>query len=366
MEEKNGSDQSKTNRPLESSNSGQYRISTLISWTTVIMVAIVGMDLRSVLNPIDPNIDMSGELVGRILIGFFFFCPALSCIPVLVDKLLDKTDEIAFGTFTKVWLCCCVGAFSCLSLLLSGSFTSSWKGDKGDSWFYVTLEGYPAMTFYPIYLLGAILFSMAVVNRHDSKYDPIILFGVFTNALISGWYTAAVFFFRFTHDELMFAIVPGSCGVCYLLLGLTILKHQKYVKPFFQSSKYLVLGWSSFLFVSVMAKYPLARRLYDQLPDEPPQECFVVTAASKGHPQLVGAWTDKGRGRLVNQQLLTLWKLEDWLTNRFPLFHRRLRKIYNRLGPTVARRIRYRWQADLVYLFLKPLEYLAVVLVRRD
>ena len=102
-------------------------------------------------------------------------------------------------------------------------------------------------------------------------------------------------------------------------------------------------------------------KIYEDLPDEMPDHCFVVTAATKGHRNVVHTWFDADDDRLLNQQLLTFWKFEHLLKLQTPKFHWLIRRIYNRIGPVVARLIVFRWQADLVYLLLKPAEWIVRV-----
>lgn len=114
-----------------------------------------------------------------------------------------------------------------------------------------------------------------------------------------------------------------------------------------------------------------ARRIYSNLPDEPPQGCFVVTAAARGHAQLVGPFVPHarharhGRVRHVNRQLLTFWAFEQRWQSAAPRTHRAFRRLYNNVGPHLARRLTNPWLADAAYLALKPCEWLAARLLRR-
>lgn len=98
---------------------------------------------------------------------------------------------------------------------------------------------------------------------------------------------------------------------------------------------------------------------YERLTPEPPDgDCFVVTAAAQGHPRFVGSRLAPD-GRRVNAQLETLRELEAQLRASAPRFHAGLRAVYDRLGPIAAARISSPWRADVAYLALKPLEWLA-------
>jgi hypothetical protein len=105
---------------------------------------------------------------------------------------------------------------------------------------------------------------------------------------------------------------------------------------------------------------------YAELPMNPTGDCYIVSAAAHGHPLLVrseASTTESGAIISVNNQLRTLKAAE--LTLRFftPRGHRIARRIYDRLGPLGARRLANPYLADLVYLALKPAEWLSFLVL---
>lgn len=95
-------------------------------------------------------------------------------------------------------------------------------------------------------------------------------------------------------------------------------------------------------------------------------EHYLCTVAAGGHPGLVKPLrmgVRHGHRIVVNRQLLVANAFEDLLAERLPGAHRRLRHFYDNYGYPIARQIRSRWTADLVYLLMKPLEYLFVILL---
>ena len=66
---------------------------------------------------------------------------------------------------------------------------------------------------------------------------------------------------------------------------------------------------------------------------------------------------------MVNRQLLVANAFEDLLAERLPGVHRRLRHVYDAYGYPIARHIRTRLAADLVYVLMKPLEYFFVIVL---
>jgi hypothetical protein len=102
------------------------------------------------------------------------------------------------------------------------------------------------------------------------------------------------------------------------------------------------------------------------LPKENPN-CFICTAAAKGHRQFVHSERLRisGGGAVhINDQLRTLKTGELALMIIAPRTHRVLRRIYNAVGPRLARQVRTPWAADVAYLGLKPAEWFARIALR--
>ncbi len=243
----------------------------------------------------------------------------------------------------------------------SNLFNAEWKGAKGGSlWFYM-LEGNPSFTWWPSYLFGATVFIYAVCQERDAVGYLWIFVCIVIQTIISFCYTFACVFMNFANGP--FTIIPGSCAICYLLFGVIIFRRREWTLASAWHQWLIVLA-SVFAFIAgTVAKYPLAKTLYDQLPEEPPDNCFVVTAATRGHVNVVRTWYDDELGRTVNHQLLNLWQFESMLRTRVPRIHALIRLVYNWLGPKLARLVLFRWQANLVYIILKPVEAVAVVAV---
>ncbi len=100
---------------------------------------------------------------------------------------------------------------------------------------------------------------------------------------------------------------------------------------------------------------------YAKLPTTAPDDCYVCTAAARGHRRLV-----RGEARLlpggkltrVNDQMRYLKAAELLLASVSPAGHRECRRIYDRIGPLLAAILVYPVLADAAYLSLKPGEWL--------
>ena len=130
------------------------------------------------------------------------------------------------------------------------------------------------------------------------------------------------------------------------------------------------LGLTAWLAAYAVAwRYDILKmyELYAALPPQPPPDCYIATAAACGHPQLVRAWTVKradGKRMQVNMQLQLLKCAELALLALNPRLHKALRKIYDVVGKSLARRLQNPFLADVAYVFLKPFECLATIILK--
>ncbi len=101
--------------------------------------------------------------------------------------------------------------------------------------------------------------------------------------------------------------------------------------------------------------------LYAALPPQPP-DCYIATAAAQGHPRFVGSQHVKlsnGKQMMVNPQLQRLKLAELALLAVTPGLHKIVRRIYDVVGKTLARKISNPFLADISYLLLKPFEWVS-------
>lgn len=107
-----------------------------------------------------------------------------------------------------------------------------------------------------------------------------------------------------------------------------------------------------------------AIRAYQALPTSPPNRCYIASAAARGHKRVV-----KGRrgpdGAVINDQLCRLKCGEIALAAIWPGGHRIMRRIYDGVGPVLARGLVNSVSADVAYFLLKPAEWAVVFCLRR-
>ena len=90
---------------------------------------------------------------------------------------------------------------------------------------------------------------------------------------------------------------------------------------------------------------------------------YLCTVAMQGHRELVKPQRlglRRGSKIMVNRQLCVANAFEQLLEERTPRFHRAVRKFYDTCGYPISRHIRTPLTADIIYLIMKPLEWLFV------
>lgn len=96
-------------------------------------------------------------------------------------------------------------------------------------------------------------------------------------------------------------------------------------------------------------------------PNHPDDGHYLCTVAAGGHKKLVKPLRygiRGGRPIIVNRQLCVANAFEQIIEERMPRFHHIVRTLYDRYGLPVSRYIRTPITADIVYIIMKPFEYL--------
>ncbi|MDO5748001.1 MAG: hypothetical protein Q4P66_10150, partial [Actinomycetaceae bacterium] len=150
-----------------------------------------------------------------------------------------------------------------------------------------------------------------------------------------------------TWPALAFLIALPALGVVYAILVLLGQGPHALIRAFTDTS-----GWT----LSQQTSPPTV--FYD--------EHYLCTVAAGGHKQLVKPirrGIRHGHPVVVNRQLLVANAFEQVLSDRLPRMHRTIRHFYDRYGFDLAKRIRTKWAADIVWVVMKPLEwfFLAVI-----
>lgn len=240
---------------------------------------------------------------------------------------------------------------------LSGALAPEWKGECRREWldcFHVT-----KLYLSPLVLWACVAFYRMQVLKQDGHC--VITVGLCLGFLVSAISSVIGLLINNCYSELEWGLaIPFYTAIWY---GILWWKNKQNSQNWKWTSFFSALGSIPFWMGVVYA----SKKQYLALPDEP-QGCFVVTAASSGHPTVVGPFTEiehRGKPRLVNEQLATFWEFEDHWAKTWPTSHAAFRNVYNRLGPVIASRMGNVLLADVVFLCLKPLEWIASSLIHR-
>jgi hypothetical protein len=230
-----------------------------------------------------------------------------------------------------------------------------WKGACVNGWLDCFITGKLALT--PLVLLATAALYALEILRVANRTSRWIVVGIFLGAIISSiCFVFGLACIGFKGDPLKWwLLVPFYVAVWYSVRAVELIK-----TPHFDFWTGLISLVGSLPFW--VASWLWSRSLYASLPNQAPDNCFIVTAAGHGHATFVGRHIEverKGRRLLANQQLITFWRFKDLWRNFAPRSHRIFRCGYNRVGPVIAVRIKSPWLADLVYLAIKPFELIA-------
>ncbi len=108
---------------------------------------------------------------------------------------------------------------------------------------------------------------------------------------------------------------------------------------------------------------------FSQQTPPPPLEYdghYLCTVAAGGHKRIVRPLrygTRLGKPIVVNRQLCIANAFEELIHDRMPRFHRSVRRFYDTHGYPLSRNITTPFRADLVYLLMKPLEWLFLIVL---
>lgn len=101
-------------------------------------------------------------------------------------------------------------------------------------------------------------------------------------------------------------------------------------------------------------------------PNLPSRGHYLCTVAACGHEKLVKPirmGERHGKTIVVNRQLCIANAFEQILEEKTPGLHKHVRHFYDTYGFPIAVLIRTKWAADIVYLLMKPLEWVFLMVI---
>ena len=155
---------------------------------------------------------------------------------------------------------------------------------------------------------------------------------------------------------------PVACPITYARASYRVSRRPDRLPLSVSIFSVALITWAAAWFASWKFAIEIMLIEYAKLPTTDPR-CYVATAAACGHRRIVGS---QRIGSIpINTQLKRMKFLEFAIASASPAGHRRLRRVYDRIGPPLASLCRRSvWFADLTYVGLKPIEWAVMVLQR--
>lgn len=295
--------------------------------------------------------DLISALFKVLIYGPLFVLPAIPAWRARSWRLfLIGIPKVLVGIYVPLWV-----------FVFSAVLAPEWKGAAKLGWVSCFCVG-------KLVLLPWVLWALAgfyavevwqVVNRNR----PWIVLGYFQGAVVASVCLLSGYEWLFKrYDPILWWLAVPAYVAAYFTLRTVQLVRESNTSPWTLLKAWLagIPLWSGAVYYSW--------RTFSQLPDEAPKGCFIVTAAARGHAQLVGPFVPHARHGLVrpvNRQLLIFWEFEQRWQARSPQSHRAFRAVYNVVGRRLARCLCSPWLADTAYLALKPAEWFAAYFLYR-
>lgn len=276
---------------------------------------------------------------------------------VLLALAVLEDDKVSRQNYWAALLLSAFGVVLPLFVFVAGAaMTPISKADSPDGWIDCFHAGKLALS--PLVLWASAAFFAADVYKVKVRTETWIVLGYFVGAVVS--IVCTVFGLVCVREAGVqpFLLVPIYVAIWYSIRAISLVKASRLRTGAYSKT---ILGSLPFWIGSVL----WSRNIYKSLPDRA-NDCFLVTAATRGHQQLVGPFFEVARRnqkQIANRQLATLWQFEDLWRDKSPRSHGAFRRVYNQVGPHVARRISQPWMADIVYLAIKPVELLATLML---
>jgi hypothetical protein len=97
-----------------------------------------------------------------------------------------------------------------------------------------------------------------------------------------------------------------------------------------------------------------------------PEGHYLCTVAANGHRKIVKPLRmgqRRGQKIVVNRQLCIANAFEQIIEEKTPKFHSFIRNTYDKYGLPIAKLIKTKFAADVVYILMKPLEWLFLIVI---
>jgi len=171
------------------------------------------------------------------------------------------------------------------------------------------------------------------------------------------------------YATLAVALIAAPFWALATYVGVSVFVYRQYGGrgQYRLSNAMCLMTWLATYLGTLRISVTRAVEQYALLPTTRPDNCYVSTAAARGHPALVRSqrWlAPDGTVMAVNWQMRRLKAAELALAAVSSRLHAVLRGGYDRVGPRLAGWLSHPLAADAAYLSLKPAEWVAAMMLR--
>ena len=304
-----------------------------------------------------------------------------------------------------------------LDLMHDVVFGAQWNEQLTNSQLHTPLNTDYIATFMVVlimYVVGMLVLTLLEDNKRPPLVTVLCISSMYLGTIEAILFTIQILgihdvlqngnsYFKFTPDLLFVLLIP--LNMVLILLRIMFAKIEAYTPDENRLSKIERVPFLSFCakVLSDSKNWPILAAvmmipllgvvisilvLFGQAPDAaikaftetanytfstkiPPQNVFydehyLCTVAAGGHRKIVKPirmGKRHGHDVVVNRQLMIANAFEQILEEKVPRLHRKIRNFYDKYGFPVARLIKTKLAADIVWFVMKPLEWMFLIVI---
>ncbi len=326
-----------------------------------------------------------GTLGMLIAVSLLLFCVAVPCVITYKEVKCIKDNKPHYVLDASVvGLGYFLSYFELVFLHNVHNFSAFWHTQLYNEYVHPPLDPESWTTFFVLCgvgIVGYLILSATDVNKTPPLVTVLGMSAMFIGTCMMLAWGLQVF------PDLFLIMVPVNVVLINVrivrnkVLEYEIKEEETKLQRFLNKSK----RWPLYAFVLMFPLLGICIGilvLFGQRPDaairaftetsewnlsmhEAPQNLYVdehylCTVAAGGHKAVVKPLRKglrHGHEVIVNRQLCIANAFEQVLEEKTPRFHKRVRHFYDTYGFPIAKLIRTKWMADIVYFLMKPLEY---------
>lgn len=270
------------------------------------------------------------------------------------------------------------------------------------------------VTLSALFFVGMIILSYTSPQKRPPLVTVLCIAMMYIGVIEACLFTIQILGMHYTNSrgEVKYVTDILNVFICFLPLNMILMLVRTIVlqtklykpdenrmskideKPFLSKCNKLLCNANNWPVLAIIAMVPLLGiviailALFGQAPDSaikaftetanytlstkiPPQnvsfdEHYLCTVAAGGHRKIVKPirmGKRHGHAVVVNRQLMIANAFEQVLEERTPRFHRAVRNFYDTYGFPIARLIKSKLIADVIWFLMKPLEWLFLVVL---